>query len=133
MGANRIKAFFTISYNTVKKVIIYMLNWTLLQNLLIIATACSSITVIFIQKTKKFCKSSYCITTYGLFVNLILGFFFSQTFSDIDYVKSVWVGLFSFLGADTIYKNLEGKIASYKELTIHKKKKNVIEKEVEII
>ena len=88
---------------------------------------------IFIQKTKKFCKSSYCITTYGLFVNLILGFFFSQTFSDIDYVKSVWVGLFSFLGADTIYKNLEGKIASYKELTIHKKKKNVIEKEVEII
>lgn len=38
-----------------------MLNWTLLQNLLIIATACSSITVIFIQKTKKFCKSSYCI------------------------------------------------------------------------
>ena len=133
MGANRIKAFFTISYNTVKKVIIYMLNWTLLQNLLIIATACSSLTVIFIQKTKKFCKSSYCITTYGLFVNLILGFFFSQTFSDIDYVKSVWVGLFSFLGADTIYKNLEGKIASYKELTIHKKKKNVIEKEVEII
>lgn len=110
-----------------------MLNWTLLQNLLIIATACSSITVIFIQKTKKFCKSSYCITTYGLFVNLILGFFFSQTFSDIDYVKSVWVGIFSFLGADTIYKNLEGKIASYKELTIHKKKKNVIEKEVEII
>ena len=106
-----------------------MLNWTLLQKLLIIATACSSITVIFIQKTKKFCKSSYCITTYGLFVN----FFFSQTFSDIDYVKSVWVGLFSFLGADTIYKNLEGKIASYKELTIHKKKKNVIEKEVEII
>ena len=28
-----------------------MLNWTLLQKLLIIATACSSITVIFIQKT----------------------------------------------------------------------------------
>ena len=122
-----------------------MLNWTLLQNLLIIATACSSITVIFIQKTKKFCKSSYCITTYGLFVNLILGFFFSQTFSDIDYVKSVWVGLFSFLGADTIipltsrtfpvlpHGFTSGKIASYKELTIHKKKKNVTEKEVEII
>lgn len=33
-----------------------MLNWTLLQNLLIIAAACSSITVIFIQKTKNSVK-----------------------------------------------------------------------------
>ena len=93
-----------------------MLNWSLLQNLLIIAIACSSITVIFIQKTKKFCKSSRCITNYGLFINMVLGFLFSQTFSNIDYIKSLWVGLFSFLGADTIYKNLEGKLASYTEI-----------------
>lgn len=94
-----------------------MLNWSLLQNLLIIAIACSSITLIFIQKTKKFCHNSKCITTYSLFVNLILGFFFSQTFSNINYIHSIWVGLFSFLGADTIYRNLEGKLASYTDLT----------------
>lgn len=93
-----------------------MLDWSLLQSLLIIAIACSSITVIFIQKTKKFCKSSRCVTNYGLIVNMVLGFFFSQTFSNIDYMKSLWVGLFSFLGAETIYKNLEGKLASYTEL-----------------
>lgn len=93
-----------------------MLDWSLLQSILIIAIACSSITVIFIQKTKKFCKNSRCITRYGLLVNMILGFLFSQTFSDIDYIKSLWVGLFSFLGADTIYKNLEGKLASYTKL-----------------
>ena len=93
-----------------------MLDWSLLQSILIIAIACSSVTVIFIQKTKKFCKSSRCITTYGLFINMVLGFLFSQTFSNIDYIKSLWVGLFSFLGADTIYKNLEGKLASYTEL-----------------
>lgn len=93
-----------------------MLDWSLLQSILIIAIACSSITVVFIQKTKKFCKSSRCIISYGLLVNMVLGFLFSQTFSDINYIKSLWVGLFSFLGADTIYKNLEGKIASYTEL-----------------
>lgn len=98
-----------------------MLNWSLLQNLLIIAIACSSITLIFIQKTKKFCRNSKCITTYSLFVNLILGFFFSQTFSNINYINSIWVGLFSFLGADTIYRNLEGKLASYTDLTGNKK------------
>ncbi len=97
-----------------------MLDWSLLQNLLIIAIACSSITVIFIQKTKKFCRNSHCIPGYGLLVNLILGFCFSQTFSNIDYIKSIWVGLFSFLGADTIYRNLEGKLPSYTDLTANK-------------
>lgn len=99
-----------------------MLNWSLLQNLLVIAIACSSITVILIQKTKKFCHNSNCITLYSLFVNLILGFCFSQTFSNINYINSIWVGLFSFLGADTLYRNLEGKLASYSELVINKRK-----------
>lgn len=97
-----------------------MLDWSLLQRLLIIAIACSSITVTFIQKTKQFCKSGSCITIYGLIINMIFGFIFSITFSDIDYFKSLWVGLFSFIGADTIYKNLEGKLASYAELTSYK-------------
>lgn len=104
-----------------------MLDWSLLQNLLIIAIACSSITVIFIQKTKKFCKSSKCITNYGLAVNMILGFCFSQSFSNIDYLKSLWVGLFSFLGADTIYRNLEGKLASYTDLVKSKKSNSTID------
>lgn len=101
-----------------------MLNWSLLQSILIVAIACSSITVAFIQKTKRFCKSSRCITRYSLTVNLIIGFFFSQTFSNIDYIKSIWVGLLSFLGADTIYKNLEGKLSSYAQLNYDKGSSN---------
>ncbi len=93
-----------------------MLNWSLLENLLIIAISCSSVTVILIQKTKKFCKNSNCIILYSIFVNLLLGFFFCQTFTKIDYIQSIWVGLFSFLGADTIFKNLEGKLSSYSDL-----------------
>lgn len=93
-----------------------MLNWSLLQNLLVIATACSSITIILIQKTKKFFKKSNWIIVYGLFINMMMGYLFCQTFSNVDYMKSLWVGLFSFLGADTIYKNLEGKLKSHSEL-----------------
>lgn len=104
-----------------------MLDWKLLQNLLIISIACSSITVIFIQKTKAFCKSSKCIFRYSVCVNLVLGFLFSQSFSNINYVNSVWVGIFSFLGADTIYKNLEGKLATYTELTFKKNCKDNVE------
>lgn len=94
-----------------------MLDWSLLQSVLIIAIACSSVTVIFIQKTKRFCGNSKQIPFYSLIVNVILGFLFSQTFSDISCINSLWVGLFSFLGADTIYKSLEGNLDTYEELT----------------
>lgn len=93
-----------------------MLNWSLLQNLLILAIACSSITVIFIQKVKRFCRRSKHVVVYSFFINMILGFLFCQTFTNVDYINSLWVGLFSFLGADTIYKSLEGKLSSYTDI-----------------
>ena len=98
----------------------FMLDWYLLQVILVIAIACSTITVAFIQKTKKFCRNSRCITLYSFIVNMLFGYFFSMTFASIDYVKSLWVGLFSFIGADTIYRNLEGKLSSYSDLVIRK-------------
>lgn len=98
------------------------LDWNMLQKLLIIAIACSTITVAFIQKTKKFFKKSTFITTYSFLVNMIFGFIFSRTFTDLDYLKSLWVGLFSFIGADTIYKNLEGKLSTYTSLRNEKEK-----------
>ena len=98
----------------------FMLDWYLLQVILVIAIACSTITVAFIQKTKKFCRNSRCITLYTFIVNMLFGYFFSMTFASIDYVKSLWVGLFSFIGADTIYRNLEGKLSSYSDLVVRK-------------
>ena len=90
-----------------------MLDITLLKNLLIIAIACSTITVAFIQKTKKFLPSSKIIVLYSLIINIIFSYLFCLTFTSVDYIKSLWVGLFSFLGAVT----LEGKLAPYKEIT----------------
>lgn len=94
-----------------------MLDITLLKNLLIIAIACSTITVAFIQKTKKFLPSSKIIVLYSLIINIIFSYLFCLTFTSVDYIKSLWVGLFSFLGADTLYVTLEGKLAPYKEIT----------------
>ncbi len=108
------------------------LDWNMLQKLLIIAIACSTITVAFIQKTKKFFKKSTYITTYSFIVNVIFGFIFSKTFTDLDYLKSLWVGLFSFIGADTIYKNLEGKLSSFTSLR-SEKEKAIIEKNENVI
>ena len=61
---------------------------------------------------------------------MLFGIVFCKTFTTISFPESLWIGLFSFLGADTIYKSLEGKLASYKNLIdkqiIEVKKENLI-------
>lgn len=104
-----------------------------LQQLLIIGVALSTITCAIIQKTKFIFKSSKFITLYSFIVNMLIGIIFSQTFTDVTLPTSLWIGLFSFLGADSIYKSLEGKISSYSDILNRKdisiSKDNIINEE----
>ncbi len=110
-----------------------MLNLEYLKQLLVVSVALSSITCIFIQKTKKHFKKSKFITLYSFAVNMLIGYLFCMSFTSISFPISLWVGLFSFLGADTIFKTLEGKLASYTDIVsneyISVKKANLIETE----
>lgn len=109
------------------------MNFDLLKSSLLISIVLSSITCTIIQKTKLFLKSSKSIALYSLIINVITSILFCQTFTNISFPMSIWIGLFSFLGADSIYKTLEGKISSYndlinkREITI--KKENIINEE----
>lgn len=112
-----------------------MLNIDYLRQLLIISMALSIITCTFIQKTKFLFKSSKWISFYSVIVNLVIGIIFCITFTNISFPDSLWIGLFSFLGADSIYKTLEGKLSSYTEIvedkTVKISKENIINKEDE--
>ena len=107
-----------------------MLNLTLLQQMLVVAIALSVITCAFIQKTKKYFPCSSCLVIYNLVVNFIVGTLFCITFTSVDFPNSLWVSFFSFIGADTIYKSLEGKLKDYSSLVnsdyITVKKSNII-------
>ena len=104
-----------------------------LQELLVIGRALSAITCAIIQKTKSLFKSSKFITLYSFIINMVVGIVFSITFTDVTLPTSLWIGLFSFLGADSIYKSLEGKISSYSDIlnrkTITISKDNIINEE----
>ncbi len=104
-----------------------------LQELIIIGVALSAITCAIIQKTKFLFKSSKFITLYSFIINMVVGIVFSLTFTDVTLPTSLWIGLFSFLGADSIYKSLEGKISSYSDIlnrkTITISKDNIINEE----
>lgn len=93
-----------------------MIDMELLQELLIIAIAVSVIAVAFIQKTKGMFKKSKWINLYSFIVNMILGVIFCLSFTEASITNSLWVGLFSYIGADTLYKSLEGKLSSFKDI-----------------
>lgn len=93
-----------------------MLDITLLQELLIVAAALSVVTCSFIQKTKGIFKKSKWINPYSLVVNMVFGVIFCISFTEASIVNSLWVGLFSYIGADTLYKSLEGKLSSFKDI-----------------
>lgn len=107
-----------------------MLNLTLLQQMIVVAIALSVITCAFIQKTKKYFPCSSCLVIYNLVVNFVVGTLFCITFTSVDFPNSLWVSFFSFIGADTIYKSLEGKLKDYSSLVnsdyITVKKSNII-------
>ena len=79
-----------------------MLKLELLQQMLVIAIALSTITCAFVQKTKRFIKKCRYLCLYSFIVNMAIGSVFCITFTNITFPTSLWIGLFSFLGADTI-------------------------------
>ena len=97
-----------------------MLNMDLLEELLVIAIALSTITCSIIQKTKQYFKSSDYLTAYSFVINMLVSIIFCYTFTTVVFPTSLWVGLFSFLGADTLFKTLEGKLLSYRDITDEK-------------
>lgn len=110
-----------------------MLKLEYLQELLVVSIALSVFTCTFIQKTKCHLPTQKLIPIYSLIINIIIGIVFCISFTNVEFPTSLWVGLFSFLGADTLYKTLEGKIRSYGEIINRNKvsisKENIINEE----
>ena len=109
-----------------------MLNLELIKNLLIISVASSVITTALVQKIKEsfaFKKSSVIIIV-SCWVPRIFGTLFALTFSDAKLQESLWVGLFSFVGADPLYTAFEDKIFNSFANIVDDKKNVVNEKNI---
>lgn len=87
------------------------MNIELLKELLIIAIVSGVIMTMFIQKIKEaFIIKGGTVIIVSFILNMIIGSLFAISFSDVNLIYSIWVGFFSFVGADTIYKTLEDKV-----------------------
>lgn len=93
----------------------------LLLNLLMISITFSVILMTLIQKFKtlSFINKSWHIWFLNLLFSFFIGIPFSITFYNIDLKNSIWVGLFSFIGASSIYEVLKNQnIINYKPTSV---------------
>lgn len=95
------------------------MNLDLIKNVLIVAIASSIISTALVQKIKegfKF-KNSKKIIIVSFAISMLIGTLFSLSFTELNVKNALWVGLVSFIGADTIYRAFEDKIfKSFSEL-----------------
>lgn len=95
------------------------MNIDLIKMLLVIACASSILSTAFVQKIKtaSIIKCNSCLLYISFFVSMLFGVVFTLSFTKYNVMESLWVGLFSFLGADSLYKAFEDKIfSSYSKL-----------------
>lgn len=82
---------------------------SLLIELLTVSITFSIILMATIQKLKSFqcIKNSCHVMLLNIFLAFALGIPFCITFYSINWHQGIWVGLFSFVGASTIYETLK--------------------------
>ncbi len=88
------------------------MNIELLKSILILSTSSSIISTSCIQKIKKKINNKIFLYIISIIIPFIIGISFSLTFSDLNIIDSIWVGLITFLESDSIYKSFEDKILS---------------------
>ncbi|MCI7332784.1 MAG: holin [Bacilli bacterium] len=88
------------------------MNIELIKALLLIAVSSSIISASFVQKIKtvSLIKSSECLIYISFLISMSFGILFTLSFTDYKLIDSIWVGLFSFIGADSLYKAFEDKL-----------------------
>lgn len=94
---------------------------TLLVDLLVVSLAFSVILTTLIQKFKSlsFIKKSWQVWLLNFLFSFALGIPFGMTFYDLNVKEGIWVGLFSFIGASSIYEILKTQnIINYKPTSI---------------
>lgn len=95
------------------------MNIDLIKSLLLIGVASSILSSALVQKIKglSVLKCSDCLIYISFVVSMMFGVIFTLSFTEYKIIYGLWVGLFSFLGADSLYKAFEDKVfASFSKI-----------------
>ena len=82
----------------------------LIKQILVVAIASSIVSTATIQKIKEILKNKTALYISAFLISIAIGICFALSFSDLSLTSAIWVGLITWVGADTIYKAFEDKI-----------------------
>ena len=86
------------------------MNLELLKQVLIVGISASIFSTAIIQKIKEQLKSKKWLFFISLVISIGIGIFFTLSFTELDIIGAIWVGITTYVGADTIYLAFEDKI-----------------------
>ena len=86
------------------------MNLEIIKQILIVGISASIFSTSIIQKVKEQLKSKKWLFLISLVISIGIGIFFTLTFTELDLVNSIWVGITTYVGADTIYLAFEDKV-----------------------
>lgn len=81
-----------------------------ITKLLLIAMMSSLISTLTVQKIKERLKNKKWLYFASVFISISLGILFAIYFPKVSIFDALWVGLFTWIGADNLYKAFEDKI-----------------------
>lgn len=86
-------------------------NIELFMNILWLSTLCGTISSICIQKLKEslYLTSSRFTGIMSIIISIFIGFFVSLLFTSLSLPLSLFVGLISWIGGQSIYKQLKSR------------------------
>lgn len=86
-------------------------KFELFMNVLWLGVLCGIISTICLQKIKetKLISSKKLMSIISIFTNLLIGFFISKMFTNLDTAMCIEVGIITWIGAEAIYDKLRNK------------------------
>lgn len=89
------------------------MNTTLLIAQILVAIIASAIIVPAIQKVKGWLPSPKLVEPVSVVLSFAIGFLVAVYYNGYDLIAALWVGFYSVIGAEAIYRLLAEKLATY--------------------
>lgn len=91
------------------------MNTTLLVQQLTVAIIASAIIIPFVQRVKGWLPKQWMVEPTSVIIAFVTGVAVAWYYNGYDPIACLWVGLFSVIGAESIYKLVAEKLATYTE------------------
>lgn len=89
------------------------MNTTLLISQLLVAIIASAIIVPAVQKIKGWLPTPKLVEPVSVLLSFAIGFLVAVYYNGYDLIAALWVGFYSIIGAEAVYRLLAEKLATY--------------------